>query len=327
MTDGRSTPTVHEMFPIFIGACPRSGTTFLGDRLGALLKGRVTPESQFKRRTLEALAKGDVDGAIAYLDASPMYRLWTRRPGREALRACTTASAFFTRLVFPDGLDPDEAPYWIDHTPVNLDDFAVLHEAFPNARFISLVRDGRAVFSSVRGLEWGPTTPLQTAPWWAARTAPGLGASLTYPHLCKTVRYEDLVSGDPEVWTDLVRFVTGDPTRSVSAQALATQSGFDVPDFTRHQHALVGSAPSAARAEAWRRDLAPREIELFEANAGALLDTLGYTRDYRFPRFATRGEMIRMGEWPVRITAQVMTRIRLARRWRKVKDPAKGAPT
>jgi hypothetical protein len=313
-----------EFSPVFIGACPRSGTTFLGDRLGALLKGRVTPESQFKRRVLSALAEGDTKRAVEVLDTSHVYRLWQDRPERDVLIASKSATEFFAQLVFPNGLKPGEAPIWIDHTPINFDDFAALRAAFPRARFINLVRDGRGVFSSVRKLEWGPTTPIQTATWWAARAAPGLGASLTFPNICRTVRYEDLVNSDAAVWSELVQFISGDTSQQVTASELSAQSSFDVPDFTRHQHAMVGAAPYAARAEAWRRDLSPREIELFEANAGALLETMGYAREYRYPRFASRWEMIRMCEWPVRITAQAMTRIRLARRWRKVKDPTGG---
>ena len=87
---------------------------------------------------------------------------------------------------------------------------------------------------------------------------------------------------------------------------------------------LVGAAPSATRAESWRKNLSAREIEIFELGAGALLDTLGYARDYPFPRVATRSEKIRMGEWPVRISMQPMTKWKLARRWSKVEAPKKG---
>ena len=139
-----------------------------------------------------------------------------------------------------------------------------------------------------------------------------------------TVRYEDLVRGDLTVWTNLLRFVSGDSEVLVSRDDLGAESGFDVPGYTRHQHQLVGTAPSATRAESWRKDLSPREIEIFELGAGALLDTLGYARDYPFPKVATRGEKIRMGEWPVRISMQPMTKWKLARRWSKVEAPRKG---
>lgn len=311
--------------PVFIGACPRSGTTFLADRLGALLGARVRPESQFKRRVLAALAEGDRARAVATLDCDPGYRLWTDRPSKGELMGCSDAAEFFARLVFPNGPGPGEAPIWIDHTPINFEDFLALRDTLPNARFISLVRDGRAVFASVRGLEWGPKNPIHAAQWWAARTAPGLAAGLSTPDICRNVRFEDLVREDLAAWTDLVRFVTGDGQREVKRADLTLEGNFTLPEFTRHQHRLVGSAPSAARAEAWRKTLTPREVEIFECNAGALLDTLGYARDYRFPRFADRQEMLRMGEWPVRITMQPLKKFRLARRWRRVADPSGGA--
>ena len=46
--------------------------------------------------------------------------------------------------------------YWVDHTPVNLKFFMHLVKHYERAKFIHIVRDGRAVASSVIPLEWGP---------------------------------------------------------------------------------------------------------------------------------------------------------------------------
>ena len=46
------------------------------------------------------------------------------------------------------------------------------------------------------------------------------------------------------------------------------------------QHALVGKPPDASRAEAWRKTLSPRQVELFEAEVRALLPILGYEPVY-----------------------------------------------
>lgn len=314
------------MQPVFIGACPRSGTTFLGDRLGALLNGRVTPESQFKRPVLHALIQHGPDAALKTLESERSYRLWTNRPPRKQLLASQNAAGFFSHLVFRDHTPKDTAPFWIDHTPINLEDFRLLQQVFPNARFVNLVRDGRAVFASVRGLEWGPQNPIHGAWWWAARSAPGLAASLQHPDCCMTVRYEDLANGDLQVWTKLLRFITGDHANNVVEADLHSTSGFDLPDYTRHQHRLVGQAPSGSRVNGWRTTLSPRDIEIFEStNAAALLETLGYDRVHPFPKHASRSEMIRMGEWPLRMTAEPIKKARQALRWRKVGAIRKGA--
>lgn len=304
--------------PIFIGACPRSGTTFLGDRLGALTGGRVTPEAQFKSSVLHALEADDPAGAVAHLESDWVYRMWQERPQKAALLAAGTAAEFFEKLVFPNGVESADAPFWIDHTPINFNDLVPLRAAFPNARFVNLVRDGRAVFASVRKLTWGPNNPIDAAIWWQSRVAPGLAASLLMPEHCITVRYEDLVRGDLCEWTRLMQFVTSDASRTVSAQELESQSKFDLPDFTRYQHELVGGKLVAGRAEAWRREAPARLIEIFEANAGALMDSLGYERVTLFPRQASRGERIRMGEWPVRIRTKPINRVIQTLRKRRI---------
>ncbi|WP_170395175.1 sulfotransferase family protein [Ruegeria arenilitoris] len=310
--------------PIFIGACPRSGTTFLGDRVGALLNGRVMPESQFKRPALRALAVNGPEVAVKVLDSERSYRLWRDRPARETLLKCNDAASFLSHLVFPEGVPVGTAPIWVDHTPINFEDFSILRRAFPNARFVNLVRDGRAVFSSVRGLEWGPRNPMHASWWWAARTAPGLAASLRHPDCCITVRYEDLARGHLDDWSSLLSFLTAGEKRSVTPEELSASSGFEVPDYTRHQHQLVGEAPSADRVESWRTTLSQREIEIFEANnGGALLEMLGYDRLFSFPRPAIRSEMIRMGEWPFRVTAEPIKKFKQALRWNKVKSADK----
>lgn len=309
------------MRPIFIGACPRSGTTFLGDRLGALLAGRVLPESQFKRPVLRAFLQKGPEAALAALDQERSYQLWRNRPPRAALQACTDARQFMTHLVFPDGVPTDAPAIWIDHTPVNFEDFQMLRQVFPEARFVNLVRDGRAVFASVRGLEWGPSNPIHASRWWAARSAPGLAAGLTFPDQCLTARYEDLARGDLTAWSRLLGFLTEDPNRTVTQDELMAESGFALPDFTRHQHQMVGQAPSAASTDRWRIALTPRDIEIFEAGTGgALLETLGYDRVFPQARAARRNERIRMGEWPVRITMEPVKQVKQALRWSRVKS-------
>ncbi len=294
-----------KLAPIFIGACPRSGTTFLGERLGAILQGKVTPESQFKRDILAAFAEGHPEKTPAILDKSFYYRLWQDRPKQSDLMTALQhgIEATFEQLVFPEGIDGHPTGIWVDHTPVNFNQFTPLRRAFPKARFVHILRDGRAVYASVRKLRWGPGNPIEGAWWWRAQTSAGLAASQLHPDVCVTVRYERLVAGNLTEWGRLLRFLRNDPTLDVTEELINSASSYDVPDFTQHQHALVGSGLAEDRAEAWKNELTQREIEVFEANAGSLLDPLGYERLFPHARHATRMEKLRFGEWPVRIRA------------------------
>jgi hypothetical protein len=58
----------HDMQPVFIGGCGRSGTTLLGAMLGTHSKCIVTPESKFNYEAIKASMreKGQVDPVQAY---------------------------------------------------------------------------------------------------------------------------------------------------------------------------------------------------------------------------------------------------------------------
>ena len=312
-----------QLTPIFIGACPRSGTTFLGERLGAILQGKVTPESQFKRDILAAFAQGHSETVPAILDKSFYYRLWTDRPAAADLAAALIQGIeeTFEQLVFPEGIGDHPTGIWVDHTPVNFNQFNALRQLFPKARFVHILRDGRAVYASVRQLSWGPGNPMEGAWWWRAQVSAGLAASQIYPDICMTVRYEHLVAGDLEEWGRLLRFLRDDPDLVVTDEMINATSTYDVPDFTQHQHALVGAGLSSGRAQAWKAELPQREIEIFEANAGSLLDPLGYERLFPHARHANRMEKLRFGEWPLRIRINPLGSLKSKLRRAGVKSP------
>ena len=46
-----------------------------------------------------------------------------------------------------------------------LDRLHVVHEMFPNAQFIHIIRDGRDV-ATVLKLPWGPEDVVRAAEWW-----------------------------------------------------------------------------------------------------------------------------------------------------------------
>jgi hypothetical protein len=178
--------------------------------------------------------------------------------------------------------------FWIDHTPRNLDWTGVLSEMFPSAKFIHIVRDGRGVAGSMRRLIWGPNTIEGAAQLWAERLSHALAAeSIIEAGMCFRVHYEDLLR-DPEAKIlEICDFIGLEYN-----EAMLRGVGFDVPNYTRRQHRLVGSMPCKEKVNEWERLLTSREIEIFEALCGALLEYFGYPLKYglgaRPPRTAEK---------------------------------------
>src|SRR5690606_9333198 len=101
----------------------------------------------------------------------------------------------YLALQYAEKIEKTNIDILVDHTPNNLRFAATLHLWFPEAKFIHLVRDGRAVAASVIPLDWGPNTVIRAASWWAERVAHGLAAESFFgPEKILRIYYEELVT-------------------------------------------------------------------------------------------------------------------------------------
>ena len=267
------------MLPVFIGGHPRSGTTLLGDLIGSHSECICTPESQFKisvyrRQNLQGNGVPDVRKAAKLIGKHWRFRIWgvdiaelpygEMHSYRDLILG--TVKAYANKSSRPD------AGMWIDHTPANIQYADTLAELFPAARFIHLVRDGRAVAASVIPLDWGANTIDRAAHSWREHVLYGTSAeaSLGDERILR-VRFEDLIQQPHNTLERICLFL------HLQYQPRMTQGGgFKVPGYTTGQHSLLGKEPDAERAYAWRKKLTSRQIEIFESIAGELLSSLGY---------------------------------------------------
>lgn len=211
------------------------------------------------------------------------FKLWELRIDwdHEVCSDCISSCADFIEFLVRRYADEHEragAEVWVDHTPSTTMYAATLLDIFPDARFIHIVRDGRAVSTSICPLDWGPNVVAAAAPWWVERVAYGLAAEASLgPTRVLRVRYEDIVSCTHETVRGITDFLGLD-----FEPRMLEGGGFAQPVFTRDQHALVGRPPDRSRVDAWRASLTDRQVEIFEHLTADLLSYLGYE-----PRFGT----------------------------------------
>ncbi|MGV0618018.1 sulfotransferase [Mycolicibacterium elephantis] len=303
---------------ILIGGCERSGTTMLGDLIGSAATSITTPESQFKLELISIFNNRGVDAALAYLAQSFRFKIWRMKLDSERFSDCTSGTQFLLRLIelYAESRGKHSPLTWIDHTPENINIALRLQRHLPQIKIVHIVRDGRAVAASVIPLTWGPNTIIAAADWWSQKIAAGLALSTFHQSSIFTVRYEDLLAGDQSQWRKLLEFLD-EPSDNDALQSVLAGGGLEVPQYTADQHRLVGKGVVSARAEAWRKVLTPRQIEIFEYYAGHLLESIGYERQYHDPRPPSRIERMRMGEWPLRLHFRIGKKIKwIARRVR-----------
>ena len=263
--------------PLFIGGAGRSGTTMLGALLGGAQGAVTTPESLFKNRLLTSGCP-DAQAALKRLEKSWRFRLWKTPLNTDEINGLdprTTAADLLLWLVdrYATKENKPEWSCWIDHSPCNIRQVPTLLTHFPDAKFIHIVRDGRAIMASFFNLTWGPAHPKSAAESWLRKLTPGLAAECAYPDRVLRVRYEDLIEEPKKTLQSICAFANL-PYR----EEMLTGSGFAVPEYTRHQHTLVGGGVDKSAAGRWKKQLTERDIELFESIACDMLEYLGYQK-------------------------------------------------
>ncbi|MEM6888575.1 MAG: sulfotransferase [Pseudomonadota bacterium] len=285
---------------IIVGGCPRSGTTLLGNALGAADGVIVTPEAQFASDAFRALTSGRLAPAtediIGYLINHWRYRIWNDPVPTDwpDVSACRDKHAVCARLISHIVRQHARlrgcagATVWVDHTPEHLGRSPDLVKSGIALSAVHLIRDGRGVAASMRGVDWGPRDAAALAHWWLAQLAQGLAAEqCVATDTCVRAHFEDLVA---------------DPARSLEticdaldlsfSSAMLSSRALKLVAYTQAQHRAVGLKADQARATAWQQCLGARDQEVFEHIAGDALAMLGYPLGYSQPRPRSRMETL-----------------------------------
>jgi len=273
--------------PFFVVGNPRSGAKMLRELLNASPAIWISDvESHFiPRFTREITRYGDLarfenfERLAADLDGTRALWHWARRGVRLDRRrwfdACPqhdwagVLHGLF-RCVFPLEMPGDRRPWetlvWGDKTPLYVIEMPLLAALFPAARFVHIVRDPRDCALSSAAV-WGNSL-LRTAQEWADRVGKGRadGAALGSERYVE-VRFEDLLADPPGVLARLFDFLGLPPP--VDSGRLAR-----VPENVGSARVLAGNQRK------WQRRMWPAMRRRFESVCGALLDALGYDREY-----------------------------------------------
>jgi hypothetical protein len=185
-----------------------------------------------------------------------------------------------------------------DKTPGYVRRIGRLHEVWPRARFVHIVRDPRDVCLSM--LEWsmGEQTAGQDGTWemdpaistalyWRYCVAIGRedAADLLGPTLYHEVHYEDLVSSPKRELERICEFL-GLPYAAEMTRFYEGRTRSD-PRLDSKEQWL----PPTAGLRDWRTQLPTGDIERIEAATGALLRSLGYATRFDHYTPAARGRV------------------------------------
>jgi hypothetical protein len=277
----------------FVVGVARSGTTLLRLQLDAHPQLAIPPETSFG--TVAARA-ATIAGPRALLDALKEHEAWPDLSlgddeVLELIEPVTPWSVGDALRAIYRALAAREGKWrWGDKTPGHVGCMPALAELLPEAHFVHLIRDGRAVAASVRGLPFAPgdASIEAIADDWRDQIVAGRRAAAAVSHY-RELRYERLVSQPEPSLREVCEFLELEfedsmlrshefarrrleqlPVERPSSAGIATRAARIA------RHANVMRPPDPALVDRWRTLLTADEIARFESRAGALLTELGY---------------------------------------------------
>lgn len=272
--------------PVFVIGCPRSGTTLLHHMLLSA-GGFAIYDTESNVFNMLVPTFGDLRlerNRRRLLDAwlnSHLFRAsgLERETLRQRLLDEGRSGGSFLRILMEEIARAQRVNRWVEHSPSHLFHVAEIRQAFPEALFVHVIRDGRDVAVSLGKMGWFQKLPLANHDgvlaagifWqWMAGWGRKCGSTLG-PNYAE-VRYEELVQQPRAALKRLEQFIQHDL------------------DYDQIQRTAIGSVKKPNTSflserdtgafnplERWKRDLTPRQLLELEFVTGELLQELGYS--------------------------------------------------
>ena len=269
--------------PFFVVGIGRSGTSLLRLMLHSHPRIAIPYESHFITDYYKNLTKyGNLEensnftGLIKDILNEPLTKMWDHSFDLERIIKNSEYRTFRGAIhaVYHDYAKGKGKARWGDKSDY-LDRMHTMNEIFPDAQFIHIIRDGRDVANSVLKLPWGPNDIIRAAEWWEKYIwlARRVGAVLGKERYIE-VKYEDLVE-DPEC--ELKRLCLFlDEEYTPEMLEYHKDSDKAIPDSRKGQHYNLDSAPKRSRSYAWKREMRPSDVALFNRYANDMLKEVSY---------------------------------------------------
>jgi hypothetical protein len=275
------------LFPFIVGS-PRSGTTLLRAMLDSHPDLAIPPESYFIV-SLAGMAgeQFDLNRFRQALLGHEWFGLWQISDAEvtEVLQESSPSTySDAIREVYELYAKKHGKPRYGDKTPRYSIHIPLLTSLFPDARFIHIIRDGRDVSLSLMDVRLGRGHVREAARLWRSRVkAARRSGQQVGPSRYREIRYEDLVDDPEAAIRPLCAFIDlpFDPgiLTYYSRVSEIPIPGLGIRYKPGHQ-THIGEPPRKGLRD-WRTQMDRHDLAVFEADAGDLLDELGYERGLR----------------------------------------------
>lgn len=282
---------VSDPAPFFVVGCGRSGTTLVRAVLDSHPDVAVPLESYFIADYLRSEPKS-LAHACRLMTKEFELREWgVDVEPQELQQSGSVVSAI--RLLHERYAAHHGARIWGQKTPRLVLHWREISDAFPDARFIHVIRDPRAVAASMVRSNVHKSTPLHAARRWRRDVSHGLELEQALGTNCLRVTYEDFVQNPEDSARTMAKFIGVE----YSPQMLAfhEQAADDYGSYYSQIHAHIAEPIRSDRTEAWTRELSTNALRVVETFCGDLMNEVSYQRHTQTgPR---RGTVAMMELW------------------------------
>jgi Sulfotransferase family len=278
----------------FVVGVARSGTTLLRLQLDAHPALALPPETGFGALAGESLTREQLVDRLTELPTWPDLGL-EREDVRQAFDAAPEwSTGEGLRACYRLYAARHDKERWGDKTPGHARYMREISAALPEARFIHLIRDGRDVAASLRGLPFAPGdgSIAAIARHWRDTCHFARRAGEAVPHYIE-VRYEELITEPEATLRRICEFIDLDfdesmlqaheraeeRLREMRSARIAPGGSIELADGTRLE-VRTTRPPDPSRAGRWGTGLTEHEVARFERYAAGTLIEFGYEPSY-----------------------------------------------
>lgn len=278
--------------PFFILGSQRGGTTLLRLMLNRNSRICIPPESHFliplfkKFVPAQVLDKAEQNEAKSIITEYPRFNTWditeTGLSNLVDLLPHYCPLPLLIEKIFEKQIESTGKKTWGDKTPEYIDIIPQLSSAFPDYRFIAIIRDGRDVAASLKQRGWQGWSIYQRACYWKYCVHQMIHLKqITRNNLF--IRYEDLVLDTRETLTSIITFLNVEFEESMLSFYQDAEQNITGREIESGVHVKLNRSPSNSDTYKWKTNQSKKQIWLFECVCYKELPIMGYEIAYFRP--------------------------------------------